>query len=89
MNINSELTLLAKFIANKIENTGYISDNTPHSIAAGIIYFISQQCNLTITKTNVKQICGVSEVTINKCYKKMENLKDKLIPASIANKYYC
>lgn len=89
LNINSELTLLAKFIANKIENTGYISDNTPHSIAAGIIYFISQQCNLTITKTNVKQICGVSEVTINKCYKKMENLKDKLIPASIADKYYC
>jgi len=87
LNINSELTILAKFIAKKIEDTGYINDNTPHSIAAGIIYFISQECNLTITKTNVKNICGVSEVTINKCYKKMEVLKDKLIPSAIRTKY--
>ena len=54
LNINNELTLLAKFIAKKIEQTGYINDNTPHSIAAGIIFFISQECNLTITKTNIK-----------------------------------
>lgn len=87
LNINSELTLLAKFIANKIEKSEYINDNTPHSIAAGIMYFIAQQCNLAITKANVKQICGVSEVTINKCYKKMELIKDKLIPSSIYEKY--
>ena len=87
LNINNELTLLAKFMARKIEETGYINDNTPHSIAAGIIYFISQECNLTITKTNVKNICGVSEVTINKCYKKMDILKDKLIPNAIKLKY--
>ena len=87
LNINTELTLLAKFIAKKIEHTGCINDNTPHSIAAGIIYFIAQECNLTITKTNVKHICGVSEVTINKCYKKMDLLKDKLIPSTIKDKY--
>ena len=87
LNINSELTKLAKFIAKKIETTGCINDNTPHSIAAGIVYFIGQECNLPITKTNVKQICGVSEVTINKCYKKMDVLKDKLIPSIIYQKY--
>jgi len=87
LQINSELTKLAVFIAKKIENSGIINDNTPHSIAAGIIYFISQICNLSITKSNVKQICGVSEVTINKCYKKMEHIKDQLIPNSIKQKY--
>jgi transcription initiation factor TFIIB len=87
LNINTELTMLAKFIAKKIEEMSYICDNTPHSIASGIIYFIAQECNLAITKTNVKQICGVSEVTINKCYKKMELIKDKLIPKTIQNKY--
>jgi transcription initiation factor TFIIB len=87
LNINAELTKLAKFIAKKIETTGCINDNTPHSIAAGIVYFIGQECNLPITKTNVKQICGVSEVTINKCYKKMDILKDKLIPSIIYQKY--
>jgi len=87
LNINPELTLLSKFIANKIEQNNIISDNTPHSIAAGIIYFISQSCNLNITKIDIKQICGVSEVTINKCFKKMELIKHNLIPMCITEKY--
>jgi transcription initiation factor TFIIB len=87
LSINTELTTLAKFIASKIEASGYISDNTPQSVAAGIIYFIAQSCNLPITKLNVKQVCGVSEVTINKCSKKMETIQDKLIPSCILAKY--
>lgn len=87
LNINHELIMLAKFIATKIETSGYINDNTPQSIAAGIIYFISQSCNLQISKLNVKQVCGVSEVTINKCSKKMELIQDKLIPNCILVKY--
>ena len=87
LNMNAELTSLSKFIANKIEQQGSISDNTPHSIAAGIVYFIAQTCNLPISKTDVKQVCGVSEVTINKCFKKLENMKDKLVPQCILDKY--
>jgi transcription initiation factor TFIIB len=87
LNINNELTMLSKFIANKLENQNIISDNTPHAIAAGIIYFISQNCNLNISKMDIKQICGVSEVTINKCFKKMENIKSNLIPKCILDKY--
>ena len=87
LNINPELTMLSKFIANKIENNDIISDNTPPSIAAGIIYFISQSCHLDINKTDIKKICGVSEVTINKCYKKLETIKQELIPSCILDKY--
>jgi len=87
LNISHELTMLSKFIANKIEDQCIISDNTPHSIAAGIIYFISQTCNLNITKFEIKCICGVSEVTINKCFKKLDNIKLQLIPACILAKY--
>ena len=87
LNINQELTLLCKFIANKVEKQNIISDNTPHAIAAGIVYFISQNCNLNISKNDIKQICGVSEVTINKCFKKMENIKLNLIPKCILDKY--
>ena len=64
--------------------TSEIVDN---SIAAGIIYFITQNCNLNISKTDIKTICGVSEVTINKCYKKLDAMKDKLIPTCILEKY--
>lgn len=87
LNINTELTLLASFIARKIESNFSIMDITPHAIAAGIIFFISQNCNLNITKTNIKQICGVSEVTINKCFKKLEIIRTTLIPFCIMEKY--
>jgi len=87
LNINSELTLLAKFLARKIEDGRLICDNVPHAIAAGIVYFICQLCQLSISKTDIKNICGVSEVTINKCYKKMELMKHTLIPEMILRKY--
>jgi transcription initiation factor TFIIB len=87
LNVNTELTKLSTFIAKKVDEQSIINDNTPHSIAAGIVYLIAQNCNLNISKTDIKTICGVSEVTINKCYKKLENIKDKLIPARILEKY--
>jgi transcription initiation factor TFIIB len=87
LNINQELTILSKFLATKIEKEHIITDNTPHSIAAGIIFFIAQSCNLSITKLDIKLVCGVSEVTINKCFKKLFALKESLIPSSIYDKY--
>ena len=87
LNINQELTMLSKFVVKKVENQNIILDNTPHAIAAGVIFFISQNCNLNISKFEIKQICGISEVTINKCFKKLDNHKEKLIPIFILNKY--
>ena len=87
LNINKELTKLCQFIAIKIENDNLIPENTPHSIAAGIIYFISQLCNLHISKRDVHTVTSISEVTINKCFKKLELYQSNLIPKSIYDKY--
>lgn len=87
LNINSELTRVCQFIAMKIEKTELMPENTPHSIAAGVVYFIAQICKLNISKRDVKNISEISEVTINKCFKKIEKLKDDLIPAVILKKY--
>ena len=87
LNINQELTKLSMFIALRIHKNNYIPENTPHSIAAGIIYFISQTCNLNISKKDVNRISEISEVTINKCFKKLESLKNDLIPNKILQKY--
>jgi hypothetical protein len=62
-------------------------ENTPHSIAAGVVYFISQMCKLNVSKKEVKNISEISEVTINKCFKKLEKKLDDLIPAVILKKY--
>lgn len=87
LNINNELTRLCHFVSMKIEKESYLSENTPHSIAAGVIYFITQMCKLNISKKDIKNVSEISEVTINKCYKKLEKLRDNLIPSVIQKKY--
>ena len=87
LNINTELTKLSQFIAMKIEKMDMMPENTPHSIAAGVVYFISQICKLNVSKKDVKNVSEISEVTINKCFKKIEKMKDELVPAVILNKY--
>uniref|UniRef100_A0A6C0CPD7 Cyclin-like domain-containing protein n=1 Tax=viral metagenome TaxID=1070528 RepID=A0A6C0CPD7_9ZZZZ len=87
LNINNELTKLCKFIAIQIEKKNIIPENTPHSVAAGIIYFVSQTCKLNISKKDVYNVSTISEVTINKCYKKLINKKTQLIPSVILEKY--
>jgi transcription initiation factor TFIIIB Brf1 subunit/transcription initiation factor TFIIB len=87
LGINDELTKLCKFIANLVEKNRILYDNTPSSVAGGIIYFVSQNCNLNISKLSINNVSKISEVTINKCYKKLEEHKTKLIPPIILNKY--
>ena len=76
-----------KFVAMRIQKNNMIPENTPHSIAAGIVYFIGQTCKLNLSKRDVNRVSEISEVTINKCYKKLEGVQDKLIPKAILDKY--
>ena len=52
-----------------------------------ITLFTHVEFNLDISKSTINQISEISEVTINKCYKKIEVIKDKLIPNKIREKY--
>ena len=87
LSINDELTKLCQFIAVMIEKQNLIPENTPHSIASGIIYFVACMCRLPITKKDVNRISDMSEVTINKCYKKLYDMRERLIPKMIIDKY--
>ena len=89
LNINIELTKLCQFISMKIEKLNIMPENTPPSIAAGVVYFVSQICKLNISKRDIKNVSETSEVTINKCFKKLEKISssDSIIPAAILKKY--
>lgn len=87
LNINRELTKLCLFIAKIVESNNFIPENTPNSIAAGIIYYVSIHCNLNINKKLIHRVSTISEVTINKCSKKLETYNQKLLPQSILQKY--
>jgi transcription initiation factor TFIIB len=87
LNMNTELTQVCLFVASRIEKRQLIPENTPHSIAAGIVYFIAQTCGLNISKRDVNRVSEISEVTINKCFKKLDAHLNDLIPKSIISKY--
>jgi transcription initiation factor TFIIB len=87
LNINDELTKVCQFIAVLIEKNNLIPENTPHSIASGIIYFVAHMCKLPISKKDVNRISDMSEVTINKCFKKLYDMRERLIPGVILKKY--
>ena len=89
LSINKELTKVCQFIAVRLDKHNLIPENTPHSVAAGIIYFIAQICSLNITKYDVYCVSEISEVTINKCYKKLNKMKETLVPSPILIKYKC
>ena len=56
-----------------------INDNTPPAMTAGCIYLYTKEIGYNIHKKDISEVCKISEVTINKCYRKLENHKDKLI----------
>jgi transcription initiation factor TFIIIB Brf1 subunit/transcription initiation factor TFIIB len=87
--MSQELTLLALFIAKQVDSQNLIPDNRPQAIAVGIIYFISEKCNLKYSKFHIKNILDdeVSEVTINKCFQKLDKLQHKLLPSWFFKKY--
>lgn len=87
LNYNNELVMVCRFVAKKVHEKNMITDNIPQAVAAGIVYFTGINCNQNVIKQDIKNITGVSEVTINKCYKKLELNKNKLLPEKILKKY--
>lgn len=58
------------------EKLGLINDNTPPAMASGCIYLYCKKLNIDKSKKDISEVCKISEVTINKCFKKIENIKE-------------
>jgi transcription initiation factor TFIIB len=68
------------YIVNKADEYSIVSENAPPSIAAGSIYLCCTVYKHNITKKDISKACEISEVTINKCFKKLEQYKSVLLP---------
>ena len=55
-----------------------ISDVRPDSYACGLIMLYGKLNDIDITKCKLSDISNISEVTINKCYKKIEEIIKKI-----------
>jgi hypothetical protein len=82
-----ELSKVCRFVSNLVEKNRLVPENIPHAIAAGIIYYVGVRCGLKISKRAVSEISGISEVTVNKCYKKLDECDAKLIPTAVLLRY--
>lgn len=62
-----------KSLCELCEKLGLSNDNTPPAMASGCIYLYCKRLNIDKSKKNISEVCKISEVTINKCFKKIEN----------------
>lgn len=61
-----------KILSKLCEDLNLINDNTPPAMAAGCIYLYIRLNDKKIEKKQISEVCKISEVTINKCSKKLE-----------------
>lgn len=87
LNVDLEVTRLAQFMSLKVQSQTVMPENTPQSIAAGIVYYAANSAGLPITKRDVRGVSDISEVTINKCFRKLDAHKSLLVPPSVLAKY--
>ena len=73
LSINSNDTEIIKNISKNAHKLDLIRDNTPPAMATGCIYLFIKLKDIDISKKNISDNCNISEVTINKCYKKLED----------------
>jgi transcription initiation factor TFIIB len=67
-----------KKLAFKIDELEIVSENSPTSVAAGILYYYCMSNKIDINKKQIATTCEVSEVTITKCYKKLLKYTDHI-----------
>lgn len=87
LNLCMEIRDLCKHIVTKADELNIVSENTPPSIAAGSIYLCIVLCDLNINKKDLSTACGISQVTLTKCYKKLYTQRGKLLTKEAIMKY--
>jgi transcription initiation factor TFIIB len=80
LDFSHDVIELCRFVVKKEQEFAFISENAPPSIAAGCIYLVNNVCKLGRTKKDISHACDISEITINKCYKKLCDYKSYLFP---------
>jgi len=87
INMSPELRDLCKTILKRADELGLLSNNMPQSVAASVMYLVIVICGLDVDKTVLTDACGISQVTIVQCYKKLYENIGKLLPREVIYKY--
>lgn len=78
LNFPPDIKRLSLILCDRAIKLGILKNNTPPSIASGIVYLLIIKLELNISKTKLIDIVKISEVTLNKTYKKLNNYSQYL-----------
>ena len=87
LNIDLDIKYICQFIVFEAMRQDIFDDNTPPSIAAGAIFLVTSVLKMRISKVQVHLATKISEVTISKCYKKLNQYKERIFPQAAIKKY--
>ena len=79
LGLHEKVQLKVQEIADKSYKLGIVQNNTPPTIAAGCIFFVSTIYSLNLSKKLISQQCGTSQVTITTTYNNLININIWLI----------
>jgi transcription initiation factor TFIIIB Brf1 subunit/transcription initiation factor TFIIB len=88
-NIGLDLNIkyICQFIVFNAIRLDIFDDNTPPSIAAGAIFMVTNVLKMRISKVQVHAATKISEVTISKCFKKLNGFREILFPSQAIKQY--
>ena len=87
INLDIDIKYICQFVVFNAMRLDIFDDNTPPSIAAGAIFLVTTVLKMRITKVQVHLATKISEVTISKCFKKLNQFKDILFPKQAIKTY--
>jgi transcription initiation factor TFIIIB Brf1 subunit/transcription initiation factor TFIIB len=87
LGVSEEIYMVCKSLCTYIEDNDLLIKHIPVSRTAGCIYFTCICLKVDITFEAISQVCDISEVTIKKCYQKINKFKDELLANTLLKKY--
>lgn len=72
LGIDDKIYAVCQIICDEIDKHKILDKHNPLSRTTTVIYYVSIKYNIALSKQQIVEVCKVSEVTINKCYAKLQ-----------------
>lgn len=87
LELPEEIYNICKSVCNYTEANDMLIKHIPVSRTAGCIYFVCFHLNISMTFLDISKICDISEVTVKKCFQKINKFTDELLLNTEISKY--
>jgi len=89
LGLGDNVVEICKYVCERVDDYDNFVDNSgPPAIAACSIYLVCTLLNICVTKKDISESCGITEVTINKPYKLLLKYHVHLLPKYILKLLY-